>query len=236
MSGHSKWSTIKHKKALLDQKRGKVFSQLVRQIQIAARDNPDPSTNPSLRVLVDKAKFANMPNDNIERAIKKGSGQEDGSVIEELTLEAYGPTGSAFLIEAITDNHNRTVAEMKHLIERNGGHMAEKGSVAWLFEKKTIFKISLSDWNEDLELALIDASLEDSQKTDDGILLLFNPQLESQAKQILKDKGVTLISEEFDWQAKNPIELSGEELKKVENFNDIIDENDDTKAIYNNLG
>ena len=188
MSGHSKWSTIKHKKALLDQKRGKVFSQLVRQIQIAARDNPDPSTNPSLRVLVDKAKFANMPNDNIERAIKKGSGQEEGSVIEELTLEAYGPAGSAFLIEAITDNHNRTVAEMKHLIERNGGHMAEKGSVAWLFEKKTIFKISLSDWNEDLELALIDASLEDSQKTDDGVLLLFNPQFEHQQDKFLRIK------------------------------------------------
>ncbi|MFA6436876.1 MAG: YebC/PmpR family DNA-binding transcriptional regulator [Candidatus Paceibacterota bacterium] len=236
MSGHSKWATIKHKKALLDQKRGKVFSQLVRQIQIAARDNPDPSTNPSLRVLVDKAKASNMPNDNIERAIKKGSGQEDGSVIEELTLEAYGPVGSAFLIEAITDNHNRTVAEMKHLVERNGGHMAEKGSVAWLFEKKTIFKISLSDWNEDLELALIDASLEDSQKTDDGVLLLFNPQFESQARQIFKDKGVTLISEELDWQAKNPIELSGGDLEKVENFNDLIDENDDTKAVYNNLG
>jgi len=235
MSGHSKWSTIKHKKALKDQKRGKVFSKLVRQIQVAAKKDPDPESNANLRMMIDKAKAANMPAANIERAIKKASGAGEGESLEEITLEAYGPEGSAFLIEAITDNHNRTVAEIKHLIERNGGHMAEKGSVAWLFERKLIIVISRINWNEDLELALIDAGLEDNQTDDQNVMLLFNPQLEAQAKQILKDKDIKIISEEFDWQPKNPIQVDEASQIKIERLNDLIEEHDDTEAVYTNL-
>ena len=235
MSGHSKWSTIKHKKGLKDQKRGKIFSRLVRQIQIAARNNPDPDSNPALRTLIDKAKAANMPNDNIERAIKKGSGQEEGSNFEEITLEAYGPGGSAFLIEAITDNRNRTVAEIKHLIEKNGGHMAEKGSVSWLFEKKLILTIDKALWNDELELLLIDAGLEDSQKTDKSVLLLINPRFEAQVKDVLKSANIKIESEEFDWQAKNFLRLSKEDTEKNEKLNDLINDHDDIKAVYNNL-
>lgn len=235
MSGHSKWSTIKHKKGIKDQKRGKVFSKLVRQIQIAAKNDPNPESNSSLRMVIEKAKAANMPNANIEKAIKKASGHGEGINLEEITLEVYGPSGSAFLIEAITNNHNRTVSEIKHLVEKNGGHMAEKGSVAWLFEKKVIITIDLSDWNEDLELILIDAGLEDSQKADGNVLLLTNPQSEKQIKQTLEDNNVKIKSEELDWQAKNPITLSNENIEKIEKLNDFIDEHDDTKAVYNNL-
>jgi len=235
MSGHSKWSTIKHKKGLKDQKRGKVFSKLVRQIQIAAKNDPNPESNSSLRVVIEKAKAANMPNSNIEKAIKKVSGYGEGNNLEEITLEAYGPLGSAFLIEAITDNHNRTVSEIKHLIEKNGGHMAEKGSVSWLFEKKVIITINLSDWNEDLELMLIDAGLEDNQKTDEGVLLLTSPQSEKQIKQTLEDNDVKIGSEELDWQAKNSISLSSDNIKKIEKLNELIDEHDDIKVVYNNL-
>jgi YebC/PmpR family DNA-binding regulatory protein len=235
MSGHSKWSTIKHKKGLKDQKRGKIFSKLVRQIQIAAKDDSNPESNSFLRMIIEKAKAANMPNANIEKAIKKASGRGEGVNLEEITLEAYGPSGSAFLIEAITNNHNRTVSEIKHLVEQNGGHMAEKGSVAWLFEKKVIIIIDYSDWNEDLELILIDAGLEDSQRTDGRILLLTNPQSEKQIKQALEDNNVKIKSEELYWQAKNPISSSNENIKKIKRLNNLIDEHDDINAVYNNL-
>jgi len=235
MSGHSKWSTIKHKKGLKDQKRGKIFSRLVKQIQITARDNPDPETNANLRTTIDKAKAENMPNSNIERAIKKASGDGDGARLEEITLEAYGSGGSAFLIEAITDNHNRTVAEVKHLIENNSGHMAEKGSVSWLFEQKVIITIDASDWDEEIELLLIDAGLEDSQSSDDTVMLLINPQFEQQAKKAIESKDIKIISEEFDQQPKNSLELNNADREKVEKLNELIDDYDDTKAVYNNL-
>ncbi len=235
MSGHSKWSTIKHKKGIKDQKRGKVFSKLVRQIQVAAKNDPNPESNSSLRMVVEKAKAANMPSSNVEKAIKKAGGHGEGVNLEEITLEAYGPLGSAFFIEAITDNHNRTVSEIKRLVEKNGGHMAEKGSVTWLFEKKVIITIDPSDWNENLELMLIDASLEDSQQTDEGVLLLTSLQSEKQIKQTLEDNGVKIRSEELDWQAKNSISLSSNSVKKIEKLNELIDEHDDIKAVYNNL-
>jgi len=235
MSGHSKWSTIKHKKGIKDQKRGKVFSKLVRQIQVAAKNDPNPESNSSLRMVVEKAKAANMPSSNVEKAIKKAGGHGEGVNLEEITLEAYGPLGSAFFIEAITDNHNRTVSEIKHLVEKNGGHMAEKGSVTWLFEKKVIITIDPSDWNENLELMLIDAGLEDSQQTDEGVLLLTSLQSEKQIKQTLEDNGVKIRSEELDWQAKNSISLSSNSVKKIEKLNELIDEHDDIKAVYNNL-
>ncbi len=235
MSGHSKWSTIKHKKGLKDQKRGKIFSKLVRQIQVAAKNDPNPESNSSLRMVIEKAKTANMPNSNIEKAVKKASGRGEGANLEEIILEAYGTLGSAFLIEAITDNHNRTVSEIKHLVEKNGGHMAEKGSVVWLFEKKVIIMINLSDWNEDLELTLIDAGLEDSQQIDEDILLLTSLQSEKQIRQTLEDNDIKIKSEDLDWQAKNPITLSDEKMRKIEKLNEFIDEHDDIKTVYNNL-
>jgi len=236
MSGHSKWATIKHKKALQDQKRGKVFSQLVRQIQIAARTDPNPASNSSLRMLIDKAKTANMPSSNIDRAIKKASGQGEGATLEELTLEAYGPRNTAFLVESITDNHNRTVSEIKHIFERNQGHLAEKGSVIWLFEKKMILKIDPQNWNEELELKLIDAGIEDVQKNDEDILLLANPAQEAQIRQTFKTMNIAPLSEEFDWQAKNPVNLDEDSaLKQVEELIAMLEDNEDTKAVYTNL-
>ena len=236
MSGHSKWSTIKHKKGIKDQKRGKIFSKLVRQIQIAARKDPNPETNSALRLVIEKAKEVNMPSNNIERAIKKASGADkEGQQLKEVTLEAYGPSGSALLIEAITDNRNRTVAEIKHILERNGGHLAEKGSVLWLFEKKIIFRIPASKWNETLELSLIDSGLEDSQKKGDSILLLIDPQYESKAKEVLNQFGVEIETEDFDWQAKNSLHQSAKEIQQVENLIKLLEDQDDVKAVYNNL-
>ena len=235
MSGHSKWSTIKYKKGLKDQKRGRIFSKLVRQIQVAAKNDPNPETNAALRLMVEKAKEANMPSVNIERAIKKASGAGKENQLEEITLEAYGPAGSALLIEAITDNRNRTVAEIKHILERNDGHLAEKGSVIWLFEKKIIFKIPISKWSEEIELSLIDSGLEDSQKKKDSILLLIDPQFEAKAKKILEQAGIEIESEDFDWQAKNSLHLSDKELEQTENLIRLLEDQDDVKAVYNNL-
>lgn len=235
MSGHSKWSTIKHKKGIKDQRRGKLFSKIVRQIQIAARQDPDPEANSALRLTIEKAKEANMPKENIERAIKKGSGQGDGNNLEEITLEAYGPAGAAFLIEAITDNRNRTVSEIKHLLEKNGGHMADKGSVSYLFEEKIIFKIAAEDWNDEIELSLIDQGLEDSQTSNDNVLLLTNPQNEGNLKKLLQEKNIAIKSEEFDYQAKNPLNLPEEKIKVVDRLNDFLEDHDDVKAVYTNL-
>ncbi len=235
MSGHSKWSTIKHKKSLKDQKRGKIFSKLVRQIQVAARKDPNPETNSALRLIIEKAKEANMPSANIERAIKKASGTGKEGQLEEITLEAYGPAGSALLIEAITDNRNRTVSEIKHLVEKNGGHMAEKGSVSWLFEQKLILSIPSSQWNDELELQLIDQGLEDSQESDSKILLLFNPKSEAAVRQSLIESGVKIQSEEFDWQPKNTLQISQDDAQKVNHISELIEEHDDVKAVYTNI-
>ena len=168
MSGHSKWATIRRKKGALDAKRGKLFTKLIKELTIAAREGGgDPGGNPRLRLAIDNAKAANMPADNIERAIKKGTGELEGTTISELTYEGYGPGGIALLVEVATDNKNRTVAEVRHIFSRHSGNMGESGSVAWMFEKKGIITLPKQGKSEDdiMELAL-NAGAED-MKTED---------------------------------------------------------------------
>ncbi len=169
MSGHSKWSTIKRKKGALDAKRGKLFTKLIKELTIAAREGGgDPAANPRLRLAVDNAKAANMPADNIDRAIKKATGELEGVTISELTYEGYGPGGVALLVEVATDNKNRTVAEVRHIFSKHGGNMGESGSVAWMFEKKGVVSLPKQGKSEDdiLEIAL-NAGAEDMRTEDE---------------------------------------------------------------------
>lgn len=235
MSGHSKWSTIKHKKALVDQKRGKIFSKLVRQIQVAAKKDPNPETNSALRLAIEKAKEVNMPLANIQRAIKKATGAIKGEELEEIILEGYGPEGSAFLIEAITDNKNRTIAEVKHLFDKNGGRLAEKGAVLWLFQKKVIFKIPTKNWTEELELKLIDAGLEDINLTNEVVMLLAPLEKESSLKEILRQEDIEIISEEFDWQPQTPLKVSEQHQQKIQQLVNLLEDLEDVKGVYTNL-
>ena len=171
MSGHSKWASIKHKKGAVDAKRGKLFTKIIREISVAARvGGGDPDANPRLRTALLKAKLSNMPKDNIDRAIKKGTGELEGAEYSELTYEAYGPGGVAILVEVLTDNRNRTAAELRHILSRAGGNLGESGSVAYLFKRKGLIVYDGSEYTEDAVIeAALEAGAEDVAKTDDEI-------------------------------------------------------------------
>lgn len=241
MSGHSKWSQIKHKKALTDAKKGKVFSKLARLISVAARQKGgDPENNPQLRLAVEKARTFNMPNENIERAIKKGSGELEGAKMEELTIEAYGPEGIALIIEALSDNKNRTLSEIKYLLSQNNGKMAESGSVNWLFERKGIMMINATgsgQSKEGLELLVIDAGAQDLKWQNDELLEVYTKAEElEKVKKEIESKNIKTESASLDWVPKNEIEI--EELKikeQIEKLFEALEEHDDVNEIYSNL-
>lgn len=241
MSGHSKWSQIKHKKGINDAKKGKLFGKLSNQLTVAARQKGgDLNTNPQLRMLVEKARSFNMPSENIERAIKKGTGELEGMRMEEFTIEAYGPGGAALIIEGITDNKNRTVSEIKYIISQHEGKMAELGSVAWLFEKKGTIVISAATnpvQKEELELLAIDAGADDLKWQSDEFLEIFTrpDELEKVKKQI-EAKGIKIDSFSIDWVPKNETEIADEKSKKqIEKLFGALEENDDVSEIYSNL-
>lgn len=195
MSGHSKWSTIKRAKGVADAKRSQIFTKLANAITIAARQGPDPASNFKLRLVIEKAREVSMPKDNIERAIKRGAGNEAGSAkLEELTYEGYGPGGVAFLIRTLTDNRNRTGANIRHLLERYGGHLAESGGVAWMFSTKGLFQIALPIENlESLEMTLIEAGASDIKEVDNHVLILCEPNNFETLKKIITDNNLTPV-------------------------------------------
>lgn len=237
MSGHSKWSQIKHKKAITDAKKSKIFGKLSRLISVAAREKgPDPQTNITLRAAIEKAKSFNMPNDNIERAIKKGAGE--GEALEEITLEAYGPFGSALLIEAITDNRNRTMQELRKIILENGGKPASQGSVAWQFDK--IGRIELPPTSDPQKKELIEnLAIEndalDIKISDDKITIITAPEKLHQTKGEFEKNNIEISVAELDFEAKNYIQLKAEEKAKIEKLYEAIDEHDDVQEIYSNV-
>ena len=241
MSGHSKWSQIKHKKAITDAKKGKLFSKLSNQISIAARQKgKDPETNPQLKMLVEKARSFNMPNENIERAIKKGAGELEGAKMDELTIEAYGPGGVALIIEAITDNKNRIVSEIKYILTQHGGKMADEGSVNWLFEKKGAIVISLAANNiakENLELLVIDSGAQDLKWQTDDLLEIYTALEEMEkVKKDLESKNIKIESASLDWIPKNEIIMEDSRTREhLDKLLEAIDENDDVNEIYSNL-
>ena len=237
MSGHSKWSTIKRKKAANDAKRGKVFTRLSREITIAARAGGDPESNAALGLAIDKAKAENMPKDNIDRAIKRGTGElKDAEDIAEILYEAYGPQGVALIIEVATDNRNRTLADIKHRLNKVGGSMAEPGSVAWQFEQKGYIAVTADgqDYDEIFMLAA-EAGAEDVSE-DDGLFEIFTPRDALHTVfSALKEAGIQVEEARLDWVPKTEIELEAGPAMKVMNLIEELEDGDDTQMVYSNL-
>lgn len=235
MSGHSKWATIKRKKAVLDSKRGKIFTKLIKEITIAARGGGDVAGNPRLRLAVGNAKAQNMPLDNIERAIKKATGELEGVTYHELTYEGYGPAGIAILVEVATDNKNRTVAEVRHLFSKNGGSMGETGSVAWMFDRKGIITLPAEGKKEDdvMEIVL-DAGADDLTAEEDYFEVQTNVESFENVRRTLVDKKFTVENASLQWIAKNLIEVKGEDAEKVVKMIEALEDLDDVQNVYSN--
>ncbi len=238
MSGHSKWSTIKHKKAAQDAKRGKIFTKLIKEITVAARlGGGDPAANPRLRAAIDSAKAQNMPKNNIERAIKKGTGELEGVSYEEVTYEGYGPGGVAVLVETITDNRQRTVAEVRHIFSKRGGSMGEPGSVAWLFEKKGLIIIEKNKVDEDTLMdAALDAGAEDIHDSGSEWEIETRPENLEKVKKSIEDAGIEILSAKVSMIPSNTIEIKDEkQAEQLLNLMNALEENDDVQNVYANF-
>jgi YebC/PmpR family DNA-binding regulatory protein len=238
MSGHSKWSTIKRKKGAEDAKRGKIFTRLAREITMAARQGGgDPDTNAALRLAIEKAKGSNMPKDNIQRAIGRGTGEgADSTVLEEITYEGYAPHGIAILVDVVTDNKNRTLAEVKHVFSKYGGSLASAGSVMWQFEQRGYISIDATDVDFDtLFLLAAEAGAEDVEQ-DEGEIAIYTPRDELGAVvDALRDAGYTIEEFELTWVAKNETSLDTNEAVKVMNLIERMEELDDVETVSSNL-
>ncbi len=238
MSGHSKWSTIKHKKAATDAKRGKIFTKLIKEITVAARlGGGDPSANPRLRVAIDAAKSQNMPKSNIERAIKKGTGELEGVAYEEITYEGYGPGGVAVMVETITDNRQRTVAEVRHLLSKRGGNMGEPGSVAWVFEKKGLVVIEKDKVDEEtlMDIAL-EAGADDIRDEGTEWEVETAPEALPDVRDAITGAGIEIISAEVSMVPSNTVKLEDEkQAKQMLLLMEALEENDDVQKVYANF-
>lgn len=236
MSGHSKWSTIKRKKAAVDAKRGKIFTKLIKEITVAARSGGgDPDANPRLRLAVDNAKSVNMPQDNIERAIKKATGELEGVNYSEITYEGYGPSGVAILIESMTDNKNRTVAEVRHIFSKYGGSMGESGSVAWMFERKGVISLPAQGKTEDEIFEIIlEAGADDLNTEEDFFEVTTTLESFEPVRKSLVETGLEIDNASLQWLAKNTTEISGEAAEKVIKLIDMLEDSDDIQNVYTN--
>jgi YebC/PmpR family DNA-binding regulatory protein len=237
MSGHSKWAGIKHKKAVIDAKRGKTFSKVIREITVAARvGGGDPSVNARLRQVVERAKEANMPADNIKRAIQKGTGELPGVSYEEVVYEGYGPGGAAILLNVLTDNKNRTTSEIRHLFERNGGHLAGAGSVSWLFEKKGLITVKSSKISEDnlMEITL-EAGAEDLKREGDTFEIITSLGDFENVKKAIKEKGIEYDLAEVTMLPKNLKKLDTQTGTQFLRLIDALEELDDVQHTYANF-
>ena len=237
MSGHSKWSTIKRKKAAVDAKRGKVFTTLIKEITIAAKEaGGDADSNPRLRQAVSSARDANMPQDNIKRAIMKGTGELPGVTYEECTYEGFGPGGVAIFMEVLTDNKNRTVAEIRHLITKYGGNLGENGSVSWMFDKKGQIVISKVGQNEDnLFEDSINAGAEDFDSDEDSFIVKTDPIEMMSIRSALEGSGYSIDSAKVEMLPKNLHKIEKNQSEKAMVLLDAIEDHEDIKSVYTNL-
>jgi YebC/PmpR family DNA-binding regulatory protein len=236
LAGHSKWKQIKRKKAVIDAKRGAHFTKLIREITVAARaGGGSPDMNPRLRLAVDTAKAANMPQDNIERAIKKGTGELEGVSYEEINYEGYGPGGVAIFIECMTDNANRTVAELRHTLERHGGNLGSSGSVAWQFDRKGQVYVDAAKHNEDAVLeAALNAGAEDVKREDDMFVITSEVADFHQVQQGLRDAGLSFDQAELTMVAKNEVDVAAKDAERLLKLIDALEENDDVQKVHSN--
>jgi YebC/PmpR family DNA-binding regulatory protein len=236
MSGHSKWSTIKHKKGAADAKRGKLFSKLIKEITIAARvGGGDPAANPRLRTVVDKARQANMPNDNITRAIKKGTGELEGVRYEEVTFEGYGPGGVAVMVETLTDNRNRTVSELRHLFAKLGGNLGEAGCVAWIFSKHGVLTFDKGVGEETLMETVLEAGAEDIKDEEDILTVVTDPSSFESVKEACDEKGIKYIEASLSMVPQNTVKLNRSGAEKMLKLMDALDDHDDVQNAYANF-
>jgi YebC/PmpR family DNA-binding regulatory protein len=237
MSGHSKWSSIKHKKAKTDAARGKQFTKLIREITVAARaGGGDPDGNPRLRLAVQAAKAANMPNDNIARAIKKGAGELDGSSYEEFSYEGYGPAGVGLIIDVMTDNRNRTTAEVRHALTKHNGSLGESNSVAWNFSAKGVMRVDTGRCDEEtLMNAALEAGAEDVQETDGTFEVYCAPADLASVSESLREGGIPLESVEIEKIPKTLVKLDGEEAKRMLRLMEMLEDLDDVQRVSANF-
>lgn len=236
MSGHSKWHTIKHKKAALDSKRGKLFTRLIKEIVIAARNGGDPDGNPRLRTAVTAAKAVSMPNDNIQRAIKRGTGELAGDEIIEVMYEGYGPGGAALLVAAATDNRNRTVSDVRSIFTKHGGNMGEPGSVAWMFKRRSTVVIEKSKATEDTLMNLVlEAGGEDLRDDGDTWTILSDPNAHDAMVAAVEKAKIETVSAEIAYTAENTIKLEASQAKSMLKLYDALDDHDDVQNIWGNF-
>ncbi len=237
MSGHSKWSTIKHKKGALDAKRGRMFTRLIREITVAARaGGGDQIGNPRLRTAIAAAKEANMPADNITRAVKKGTGELEGVQVEEVAYEGYGPGGVAVIVETVTDNKNRTLPEIRHIFTKHGGNMAAANAVAWMFEKKGYIIVEGRSMPEEQLLELVlEAGAEDLRQDGGSFEIFTAPENLEPVKEALKARGVTITASEVAMTPKNTVRAEGHTARKVLNLVEALEEHDDVQHVWANF-
>lgn len=241
MAGHSKWANIKHKKGKADKARSNIFTKVSRMITVAAREGGgDPDMNVALRLAIQKAKAANMPKDNISRAVKRGTGElKDGAVLEEIIYEGFGPNGVAFLVDSVTDNKNRTVSEVKHAFSKHGGSLGGPGSVQWQFERKGVIrftadkKAAITDWDE-FQLSLMDAGAEDILDEQEGVEIVSPVESFQAVVTLFEQSGIDPDDSGLEWVAKEKVTLDESTANKVSTLYEALDELDDVRAVYTN--
>jgi YebC/PmpR family DNA-binding regulatory protein len=237
MSGHSKWASIKHKKGALDAKRGKIFTRIIKELTVAARaGGGDPDMNPRLRTIIADAKAANMPAENIKRAIRRGTGEEPGVSYEEAQYEAYGPGGAAVIIDVLTDNKNRTVGELRHLIEKHGGNLAAANAVAWMFSKKGYIVVEKAKADEEkLLAAVLDAGADDLQDDDPNWEVLSAPEAFTAVNEAVKALGVEPASAQVSMIPQNYVKLEGKVAQQMLKLMEALDDYDDVQHVWSNF-
>jgi YebC/PmpR family DNA-binding regulatory protein len=237
MSGHSKWHTIKHKKGAADAKRGKIFTRIIKELTVAARNGGgDAATNPRLRTIIADAKSVNMPADNIKKAIQRGTGELPGVSYEEITYEGYGPGGAALIVETLTDNKNRTVGEIRHLLEKYNGNLGSANSVAWMFEKKGYIVVDKAAADEERLLnTALDAGADDMRDDGDSWEVLSDPSVFEAVRDAVKGLGIEPASAQVAMLPQNYVKLQGKEASQMVKLMDVLDEHDDVKQVWSNF-
>lgn len=236
MAGHSKWANIKHRKAAQDAKRGKIFTRLVKEITVAAKaGGGDPTTNPRLRTLIEKAKAANMPAENLKRAIQKGTGELPGVSYEEHMYEGYGPHNVAVIVEVLTDNKNRAVADVRHAFSSKGGSLAAGGAVSWMFAKTGVVRATGATTEDELLETLLDYDVNDISQDDTSFMITCDPKSIEPIKNALVEAGLTVDSAEMEWVASNTTKLNEEQQEQAFSFLNALEQLDDVQNVYTNL-
>ena len=237
MSGHSKWASIKHKKGVADARRGKLFTRIIKELTVAARDGGgDPSMNPRLRTVIADAKAANMPADNIKRAIRRGTGEEPGVTYEEVTYEAYGPGGAALLIQCLTDNTNRAVGEIRHLLSKHNGNLGTTNSVAWMFEKHGHIVVEQGSVDEEtLMTAAIDAGADDFREDGDNWEIISSPDAFEAVREAVAAAGASPISAQIAMLPQNLVKVEGKAAQQMIKLMDVLEEQDDVQHLWSNF-